>query len=363
MKGSVLCTLLLLGWFLPVQAVTFDTHRLQAMAQCLHLPQADTLQRGEVTTAYSHLKRPLRIVVNDQGAICHIGLQLFSEELRQQEPSPIYNFLERDLLERLLIGYDEQFRHQLRHEHLVFIKGNARTVLTLNGTEEFLQERVDFRKYRTKWSREGRVVFDLIFDMDIQLLSGCNALELEQRYLSRLRRFNPINITLPTNMPNDGDRWTGGGDSLFIKEMSNTVYYERTAGSWHLVDDDKRPTQTLANMLLSPAFERPVKLLLTVKRYTYEDEQLQMPYAAWLQMAVMEGCEPYFGIKYKTAAHYEGTVILANRQEGYAHLLSMAVPQQALMPEAIVEVEGRLYLYIPLHNVASDYFLYKQKKN
>ena len=356
MKSSVSCMLLFLGWLLPVQAVTFDTHRLQAMAQCLHLPQTDTLRCGEVTTAYNHLKHPLRIVVNDEGAICHIGLQLFSEELRQQEPSPIYNFLERDLLERLLAGYDEQFRHLLQHEHLTFIKGSARTALTLNGAEGFLQERVDFRKYRTKWSREGRVVLDLIFDMDVQLLSGCNALELEQRYLFRLRRFNPVDVAPLATMPDEGNRWVDGGDTLFIKEMNNAVYYERTADSWHLVDDNRRPTQTIANMLLSPAFERPVKLQLTIKRYTYEDEQLQIPYATWLQMAVAEGCEPYFGIKYKTAAHYEGTVILANRMEGYAHLLSMSVPQQALQPGADIELEGRLYLYIPLHNVTSDYF-------
>ncbi len=359
MKSRVLCLLLLLGWLQPVQAVTFETHRLQAMAQCLNLPQTDTLQCGEVTISYNHLKHTLRIAVNDQGAICHIGLQLFSDELRQQVPSPIYDFLERDLLERLLVGYDEQLRHQLHYEHLSFIKGSARTALTLDGTEEFRQERVDFRKYRTKWIRNGSVVFDLVFDMDVQLLSGCNALELEQRYLSRLRRFNPFPAALSANMPDEGDRWVEGGDSLFIKEMSNAVYFERTADGWHLVDDDQRPTQTLANMLLSPAFERPVKLRLTVKRYTYEDEQLQLPYAAWLQMAVAEGCEPYFGIKYKTAAHYEGTVILANRLEGYAHLLSLAVPQQALYSGTNVEVEGRLYLYIPLHNVASDYFVNK----
>lgn len=54
--------------------------------------------------------------------------------------------------------------------------------------------------------------------------------------------------------------------------------------------------------------------------------------------------------------YYEGTVILANPTGGYAHLLSIAVPRQALESNMEPMVEGRLYLYIPLHNVTDKYF-------
>lgn len=347
----------LLGWLMPASAVTFATDRLQVMAQYLDLQLPDTLFPGYVTT-YSYKGHPLRIGVNERGEVCHIGLRLFADDLREQAPSPVYDFLERDFLERQLTNYDGALKHLLLNEHLSFLTGDSHTCLKINGTEDIQQQRVDFRSYRLTWSRRGKTLLDVVFDMDYQMLSGCNALELERRYLDRLKHFKADAPPDPNaeSIPSEGTAWIAGGDSLYIKEMNNSVYYERKEDGWQLVDSSEKPVQTLANMLLSPWFGRDVTLRLTVKSYTYEDKCLEMPYKTWLLMAAGEGCEPYFGIKYKTEAYYEGTVILANRLGGYAHLLSVSVPKRAIQAEADAVVEGRLYLYIPLHSVTDQYF-------
>ena len=350
---------LLASWLVPVQAVTFATDRLQAMAECLSLQQLDTLAPNVHTTAYSYQNHPLRVRVNHYGEVCHIGLKLFADEIYAEGTTPVYDFLERDLLERLLPHYDEQLSYLLANEHLYFLKGNARTGLSLDGNEEFTEERVDFKRYKTTWKRNGKILLDILFDMDYQMLSGCNAMELERRYAERLQRYVPASFisTLP-ELPSEDSIYVEGGDSLYIKEMNNSLYYERSEeGGWQRTDSPRKPTQTLSNMLLSSDFPRPISLQLLVKRYTYEEERLQLPYATWLSMGLEEGCNPYFGIKYKTEVYYEGTVILANPTGGYAHLLSIAVPRMALEggnQPAIVE--GRLYLYIPLHNVTDQYF-------
>ena len=358
LKTLTISLTLLWSWLMPAQAVSFATDRLQAMATCLSLQQLDTLPLKAHTTAYSYLKHPLRIRVNEYGEVCHIGLKLFADEVYSEGTTPIYDFLERDLLERILPNYDEKLSFQLKNEHLYFLKGNARTGLSFDGSEEFTEERVDFKRYGAIWRRQGKTLLEVQFDMDFQMLSGCNAMELERRYVEHLRRFSPVEepAALP-ELPVNGTTYIVGGDSLYIKEMNNNIYYEREEkGSWHLTDNLQKPSQTLSNMLLSPDFPRHVSLQLAVKRYTYEEDRMQLPYATWLRMCMKEGCLPYFGIKYKTETYYEGTVILANPTGGYAHLLSIAVPRQALESNTEPMVEGRLYLYIPLHNVTDKYF-------
>ena len=349
---------ILASWLIPAYAVNFATDRLQTMAKCLSLQQLDTLAPNIHTTAYRYQKHPVRVCVNKYGEVCHIGLKLFADEVYAHKTTPIYDFLERDMLERMLPHYDDQLSYLLSNEHLYFMKGSARTGLSIDGSEEFTEERIDFKRYKATWKRNGETILDILFDMDFQMLSGCNAMELERRYVERLKRFIPALRTIPQpKLTSEESIYVVGGDSLYIKEMNNSIYYERNEqGDWLLTDSPRKPKQTLSNMLLSPSFPRPVSLQLQLKRYTYEEDHMQLPYATWLCLGLEEGCRPYFGVKYKTEAYYEGTVILANPSGGYAHLLSIAVPMVALEGSEPANVDGRLYLYIPLHNVTDQYF-------
>ena len=357
MRRLLVISLLLLAGLAPASAAVFATDRLQSIAQCLSLPGLDTLRTG-VHHIYKYRGRALTVRVNSYGEVSHIGFLLFPQEFRDVAPSPVHDFLERDLLERHLPNLDGALRHLLTYEHVYFLRGSAQTIFSFNGRETFSEERVDLKTYRVTWSRDGREVLKISFDMDYQMLSGCNAMELERRYPAELRRFKgALPPTVDTSaFPSSSDNYIQAGDSLFIRQMRNDLYYQRTTSGWQLTNSAAQPSQTLANLLLSPHFPAVANLRLKLKKYTYEDETLTLPYRQWLLKGLAEGCTPYFGVKEKTDKGYACTVILANRRGGYAHLLRALVPDDVLRGGGKGTVSGELYIYIPLHNVNDQYF-------
>jgi len=358
----VMVTMLLLAGLLSVSAANFATKRLQSIGQCLSLPGIDELNNQ---TSYDYQYRGKKLVVraNRFGEIEHIGLALFPKELVELSPSPVYDFLERDLLERQLTNLDGEIRHKLNSEHLIFVVGSANTPFTFKGDENFSEERVDLKRYRVTWTRGGREVLKISFDMDIEMLTGCNAIELEQQFLRRLKRHQFIDTGSDVDIfPESGNAYVAKGDSFLIAEMRNDLFFERSGKDWYLSDKSDVASKMVPNMMLSTQFRGNPTLELTIDKYGYETDKAVVLYKNLLNMTIEDGCTPYFGIKErKEDGSYTGTVMLVNRRGGYVHMLSAVIPAKTIAGKGNGTISGRLYVYIPMHNV-SDRFFQQNKK-
>ena len=333
----------------PLQAAEFATPRLRHLASCLHLTHLDTLHAG-TSSPCQYRGHELIVRRAQNGEVEHIGLRLFPDELRTLQPSPIYDFLERNLLERNLKQPGDSLHHVLTYEHVTFLKGNAATALALDGSETFSSEQLQLRSYRVTWQKQGRDLLRMTFDMDLQLLSGCNAPQLETIYLRRLQNYKPGNTAVPTPVE-------APVDTFYTKEMRHELFWEDDGnGGKRLVDSPSKPTATLYNMMLATQFDRSVQLDLTFDRYGYATDQLSLPLSQWLLMGQEEGCQSYFGIKKKDKHQYYGTLLMVNNSGGYAHLLSVTIPHEVLGQNEGGKISGRLYVYVPLHNVSKNYF-------
>ena len=370
MKGRLtIIMLLLLTGLVPVGAVNYATKRLKSIAHCLNLPMIDTLKAGDVSLGYTLNGRyKLTVRANRYGEISHIGLYLFPREVREGALSPIYDFLERNLLERNLPSLDGELRHQQQGEHVYFGVGSAHTPFSFNGTENFSEERVDLKRYRVTWTQGNREVLKISFDMDYELLSGCNSIELEQLFIRRLQHFKSQQDSVSAfdirQFPQNTTSYVAKGDSFLIAEMRNDLYFEHNDSTgWQLSDHAESISKTLSNMMLSPEFHRQPELQLIVDKYGYAADTVSVSYRNLLQMCMEDGCTPYFGIKErKDDGSYTGTLLLVNRKGSYVHMLSTAVPAATLTDTGNGKIIGRLYVYIPMHNVSDRYFQQTKKK-
>ena len=358
MSRLLAMTLLLLAGLVPASATTFATDRLQSIAKCLQLPGLDNLTEGNYTH-YKYRAHALNVRVNKYGEIEHIGLCLFPEWRRNVSPSPIYDFLERNLLERNLPNIDENIRFKLGGEHVTFLKGNAQTALSVDSSDvnNYIEDRIDFKTYRVSWSKNEREVLRITFDMDYQMLSGCNSIELDSRFMKMLRRFQPHpHQTKELKFPEQGNNYVVAGDTFLIREFRNDLYYEYDGKKWHLTHDANAVSKVLSNMMISLDFSGNPQLAVSLDQHSDIKDVLELPYKNWLQLCIDEGCVPYFGIKERTSSAYKGTVLLANARGGYAHLLSVTIPVETLLNGGNGPIRGYLFVYIPLHNVSKDYF-------
>lgn len=358
-KLLAIILLSLAGALTPASGTEYASQRLAKIARCLSLPQIDTLSEGS-HYSYKYRGHALSIRKNRFNEIEHVGLLLFPEWYRRTTVArPICDFIERNMLERLLPALDNELKFLQNGEHVYFVKGTAQTALSIDTTDvyQIQEERIDFKSYRVSWLRQGQEVLKLTFDMDYQLLSGCNSIELEQRFAKSLRRFVPHqHVPLQPRFPKHTNVYVAAGDTFLIREMRNELYYEHDKNGWHLTASDNNTSKTLSNMLLSLDFSGNPMLELTIDKFGYETEQATVPYKNLLQMCLDEGCTPFFGIKERTDSLYRGTVLLTNDKGGYFHLLSVDIPLSTIEAAGNGSITGRLYVYTPMHNLSKDYF-------
>ena len=356
-------TIILLLWAClawQLSAASFSTRRLQAMAQHIGLTELDTLTTG-VHTTFLYKEQPVVVRVNDFGEVEHIGLHLFSDEIRELQPSVVYDFLERYLLDRLSAPQGSEQAIRLGWDRVTFVKGSPQTALRFDGTETFSKDSREMRYYHVAWSKNGSVVLEMAFDMDWQLLTGCDAIEQELNYVRDLPRVS----VRPEPDFVLGEEATGreyvlSGRSFIIDAVRNDLYFTRRFtgedSPWRLLVDTLSPAHSVSNMMLSRQACGDLGLRVIIDRYGYTSDTLSVKYAQLLQKNLDEGCEVYYGFKYKKDQRYHGTVFFVNKAGGYVTMLSVAIPMEAIHNPDQSEVRGRLWTYIPMHNVSDNYF-------
>lgn len=338
-------------------SVIYATSRLQAMAQQLSLSGLDSLGTGEYDQ-YSFKSLPIIIRINSWNEVEHIGFKLFSQKMKEESLSVVYDFLERYLLELEMIK-DQDSAIRLGLDKVRFDIGTSSTVYSLKETDTFRQSYVDFLSYRVAWIREGEEILSITFAMDFQLLSGCNSIELENKLVKELSRFTWNSEFQPECAidVSDADRHTQKKGYFMIEAIRNDLYYEKDGEFWKLVYDESKPYQTIANMMLTTAAEGDFGLNVIMDRYGYKEDQISITLKHWLRFCEEEGCHAFWGMKTKEDSVYTGTMFMVNDTKSYVHMMSMRIPMVALKEKGGF-IEGRLYAYIPLHNLSKTFFNY-----
>lgn len=340
--------------FCNMSATTFDTPFLERMAGYLSLQQLDSIPVG-ITNTYKYREHPLTIRKNQWGEIEHIGLLLFPQGYRELQPLPIYDFIERDLLARLTTPHGTEDAFRQKWSRVYFNRGNAETALKIDTTALFNSEYIDLRAYKVSWEVDGKKVLEISFTMNYQMLIGCDALELEDRFARHLARYQSHDVMRCTykDFPEKGTEFTLTNSYYMSPMVRNDIYYTRKneKGAWGLVNDTARATKTISNWMVAADSDNEIPLEITLDKYGYEVDSLFTDYRTWQQFCMEEGCTPYYGLKGKSDGMYNSSVFMINKIGGYVHLLSINIPEDALRGNKSVKATARMYAYIPLFNV------------
>jgi len=338
----------------------YATSRLKGMAEHLELPGIDSLSPG-VYHSYTFESHPLTVRVNQWREVDHIGFRLFTDDnLRQRSFSPVYDFIERYFLElRLPSDLDSAFRLFMDK---VYIDGDIGNIFSFDGLETFHESYVHSKSYRISWNRMGKELITVAFEMDYQLLSGCNILELENNLVRNIQRYVPEMENSETMLKNDFESSSGvfvdRGDTYLVDLVRNDLYYVKKGDDYVLIHDQQKANQSIANMMLSPYASGNFDLNLTFDKYGYKEEKIRIKLKQWIGYCLSEGCIGYFGIKSKDDTFLNGTVFMVNKKKGYNHILSVEVPL-SIIGKQEGKIDARLYAYIPMHNVSEKYFQMK----
>lgn len=364
LRGAIM----LLAWVtLQSVAMPFHTHRLQqiATATALQLPRGMKADSNNDST-WNYNGRTLRVCTNRFGEISHIGYRLFGNEtLRTQESPYVLTFIERLFLELDLMGTLEKKLHKLELDNVTIVKGDLSLTKFVDAFTPFKLENLTRRAYRATWTMENGTTLSISFPADCQLLTGCNAIELEEvmgRDLSRQQKATYDTLITPwidAEETHTKDTKIIDLGNYLSPLIGSKIYLTQQAGKWQVEQNPQNKIRTVCNTMLTGGTGNDLPMQLVFDKYGNKTDTLSVSLRQFLTYCRQELCHIYVGIKKVKEETVEGTLFVTNEPLAYNHVLSFSFPT-ALLEKTRDEtqscIKARLYAYIPLQNVTEKFF-------
>ena len=305
-QQSVIIRVVCAGVFLlfsqAMQAQTFKASHLQRAYEKLHLnTQAEN--RSDLT-----------IRTTADGTIEHIGIPLFSDEMRRLLPSPIYDYLEFALL-------DHKYHineNTLQQQKIRFFNGSWADLEQIRPSDNCTIDNREDKWYIIRWTRDSQNQLAVAVPIDYELLANSTRKEMEQNFCRQLRQYQPEHVQ-------------ANGSVSALKAST--------------------PKETLSNILLTSTDSLKVTLNIELHYAGFRKESIGVTLPQWMGYCRSVGCTPYYIYEGSQGDQASAMLLMYNRNEGYAHLLYLhaAISQLEAHEQTY---QGKVYMFIPTNNVA-----------
>ena len=300
----------------------------------------------------------------------HIGIQLFSQQMRTLLPSPIYDYLEFALLNHKY----SILENNLQEKKIMFRNGTWDDLVNISPYDDCTIDNRDDKWYIVTWKRISQEPLSVLIPIDYELLANSSRKEMEKNFTRGLLRHKPEK---PKSFIIDEDHLESlhrdgilvkKGKSFLVPEINSNTYYRFVTVSENaetairagkvedivfeedlpdLLIDSLHPSETIANILLTPHHAGfHVNLSIELLYAGYHKETINVNLRQWMSYCQSVGCIPYYA--------YEGNgdaiLVMHNGKEGYAHLLYLHCPAEQL-EEKEQTYTGKVYMYIPTSNI------------
>lgn len=321
----------------------FRTAELERLAHELAL-DVNVLPEG-----YSHpTVNGFKLTVHQtEQTVDHIGLYLFTDELRQIGKSPVFDFLERYFLQ---LHYPpakvKTMSAMLSDDKFRFLSGSMATIDQIQATDRF-SFTYDNHTYQASWRRNDSTLLAVSFPVEYELISGENKIEAEDNLISDIKATK---FCVPDIQP------VMKKGHYILENLTNRLYIQDGG----LISDTRHPAESVANMMLSLQAEGQYMMAITQMSYGFRKVVSEVPLKQWIAFCETHACELYFGIEKMTEdGDIDCVVIAVNEAENYNHVLTAHIPVAAIGSKEGT-LEARLYPYIPTHNVLNMFAAYRK---
>ena len=364
-KTSVIVAALLLLTATMASAQQFKASHLNKAATKLKLDAAALATDSLPATKQVKVgQQTVTLRKDEKGVVEHIGIPLFFEEMRQLQPSPIYDYLEYAVL-------DHQYRvsdNSLMLQDLKFEKGNWATLSKVMENADGCDiENVSEKYYRVKWTKGGTPVVVVSFPINYELLSNSNRKEMELNFIRDIKTYNDTQRTTPKDYSGrmaptgEPDMYVVTGSSYIISDINNnryltTITEETDSGKTHrlaILFDRHSPKESLANLLVE--YDMPIDSAMIELEFVLDNhkrETFTTTIRNWLGFCQKQGLQPFFGFEENKNGTLTGTLIMRNMQSGYDHILAIRAAENELFADHPL-VHGKVHLFTPSSNVRS----------
>lgn len=337
-------------------AMHYRTDLLERMAEGMQMKeQIESLGEGEHFGTLTFRGFPLSVRIRNN-EVCHIGHLIFKKELRDLEPLPIYDFIERYTLE-IRIPYEriKPVEKQIEEDEIIFTAGSFELLCSMYDVPVIDIDRLDGKYYSVTWSSNGNILCSITFRNSYELLNGSEMAENERRLPQSLRSHKP-SVAKKDSVKREDlvATWMKNcfilpGESYYTDQMTSNLYYERIdeeRDAFRLLYNPVFPIESLANLFCTTEIDNDITLDVNYRKYGFQEDYFKVSLKQWTDYCIQEGCIPFFGILEDNDDMMVCSVIMKNNDCGYLHTLRVEVPREVII-EPKGEIKARLVSFIP----------------
>lgn len=301
-------------------------------------------------------------VVKQRGQLRHVGLNLFSNQLKSANDAEILCYIESGLLAHSQGILEEPFgKLTLRSGKLVDFK-------SINPSTDCSISTVNLKYITVDWNLSGRKV-SVSLPLGYDVAKKGNRSQIENAFISRLRkgsdsRHHLDDLDILRLMPYKEDLYIYPGNTYIKKDISSNMYLFFN-GAFTPVWSTEYPLESIADLFLYPSsMYEDSKIEIKVLKHEYgESETFTIPVSYLWSAAESDGCTPFWGVESFENGKLKGALFLYNQHQGYDHVFSIECK-----PEDVIDgngtIKARASLYIPTNNVDNLFQPYvKKSKN
>ena len=328
---------------LAMSQVSYRTSELKRLASVLSLDESAIASDGSHYLTVAN--KPIVVRVSN-GMVSHIGIRLFSDEMRSLEKSPILDFLERYFLQLSYPPKSVSAANMVRDDQFRFLQGSLASVFDLQPSDGFSYS-FDQNLYVAVWTRNGSALLEVSFPVEYGLISGENKIEAENNIMTDIQ-----NTAITKDIVDEKSNLSG---FYLVPDLSSRLYFDKG----QLIVNGLLQEQSVANLMLTTAVEGDYRLAMTQVSYGFKKTTADVSLGQWISFCKNNGCQLYFGIDHVGQdGSVNGIVLAVNQTENYNHVLTVRVPM-SIYDQRKGTIEAWLYPYIPTHNVRDMFAKFK----
>lgn len=296
--------------------------------------------------------------IKDRGEISHIGLNLFTDEMKRSTDKSLLDFVEEALLAKVL-----NVRSNV-YDRLVINKGVLTDFSSLSPQSDYSLINSHSKFLKIEWPLGDRCV-SVTLPLNYDVMSSGSRDDIENNFITKLKKFKGSRIpfepidTLKLE-PYGEDKMIYPGDSYLNSFITRNIYFgiDNTCP----VYDTHSPVESIANLFIFPSeISDSIKVDLTILKHEYgEKETIVLPLNQLLAAIEDDGCIPFWGMEKYEEGILEGSLFLYNKYRGYDHVIKVVCnPESVLNRQG--HIQARASLFIPTNNVHNLYSPYIKK--
>lgn len=294
-------------------------------------------------------------------------LHLFHDEVKTNNPSVVYDFLERYLYDVSNSVDGFVLKQQMADDKVIVTSGSIVNIKQLSPETSFSLLRHEDAAYDVSWTdASGNILLGLQFPIKYELLLGQPKVEIEKTMPQLLgmygSSFKARGVASEQETLSDGYLCSSPVSKFYVESLSNATYYQKGAdGVVTPVFSPEQKWYSSANLFQGLIADvADYRLYVEQNLYGFNQQVYIVSLAQWLNYCLENNLMLYYAIEEEREDGLKALLIAQSRDLGFNHLLSIIIPDNFTEKKNAV-LKAKLNAFIPTDNVKDLYQQYVNK--